>query len=74
LNSLTGLIRQPGPPLIAWDLERNWGSLCHLLACPEPCRRALSPRIVYVGHGGPFEHLASLSCVSRFAFYAQRGA
>jgi glyoxylase-like metal-dependent hydrolase (beta-lactamase superfamily II) len=41
------LLRQPRLPIIAWDLERNWESLCRLLD--------LSPRIVYVGHGGPFK-------------------
>ncbi len=73
MNSLTGLIRKPGTPLIAWNLERNWESLRQLPACPEPCRRALSPRIIYVGHGGPFEHLAGLSHVSRFALHVQKG-
>jgi len=38
-----------------WCLERKWESLGRLLA--------LSPRIVYVGHGGPFEDLDSLSLV-----------
>jgi hydroxyacylglutathione hydrolase len=46
------LLRQPGPPIVAWDPERNWKSVRQLLT--------LSPRIVYVGHGGPFEDLTSL--------------
>ncbi len=47
------LLRRPGPPIVAWDLEQNRESACRLLA--------LSPRIVYVGHGGPFEDLSGLS-------------
>ena len=43
---------KPGPPLVAWDLERNRESVRRL--------QALSPRIVYVGHGGPFEDLSGL--------------
>ena len=46
------LLRRPGPPLVAWDLERNWESVRQLLA--------FSPRIVYIGHGGPFKDLAPL--------------
>ena len=53
MGKLMGLLHKPGPPLVAWDLERNWESLHRLLA--------LSPRIIYVGHGGPFEDLANLS-------------
>ena len=41
------LLRQPRLPMVAWDLERSWESLRRFLD--------LSPRIVYVGHGGPFE-------------------
>jgi hydroxyacylglutathione hydrolase len=41
------LLRRPGLPIVAWDLERNWGSIRRFLD--------LSPRIVYTGHGGPFE-------------------
>ena len=41
------LLRRPGPPIIAWDLERNWESVRRFLT--------FSPCIVYVGHGGPFE-------------------
>ena len=52
MGKLMGLIRKPGPPLVAWDLERNWESLRQLLA--------LSPRIFYVGHGGPFEDVSGL--------------
>jgi hydroxyacylglutathione hydrolase len=47
IGRLMGMLRKPGPPIVAWDLERNWESVRQLLA--------LSPRIVYVGHGGPFE-------------------
>ncbi len=46
------LLRRPGPPIVAWDLERNWESVRRFLD--------LSPRIVYVGHGGPFENLVRL--------------
>ena len=52
MGQLMGLIRKPGPPFVAWDLERNQESVRRLAA--------LSPRIVYVGHGGPFEDLTSL--------------
>ena len=52
MGRLMGLLDKPGPPPVAWDLERNWESLRQLLA--------LAPRIVYVGHGGPFEDLSSL--------------
>ena len=52
MGKLMGLIRKPGPPLVAWDLERNWESLRQLLA--------LSPCIVYVGHGGPFKDVSGL--------------
>lgn len=47
MGKLMGLIHAPGPPVIAWDLERNWESVRRLLD--------LSPRVVYVGHGGPFK-------------------
>ncbi len=50
------LLRRPGPPLIAWDLERNWESARRFLD--------LSPRIVYVGHGGPFEPEDLVSLIS----------
>jgi hydroxyacylglutathione hydrolase len=46
------LLRKPGPPIIAWDLERNRESVRGFLD--------LSPRIVYVGHGGPFDNLSGL--------------
>jgi hydroxyacylglutathione hydrolase len=52
MGQLMGLIRKPGPPIVAWDLERNRESVRRLAA--------LSPRVVYVGHGGPFEDLTSL--------------
>lgn len=44
-DMLTGFLRRPGPPIVAWDLERNRESLRRLLA--------LSPHTLYVGHGGP---------------------
>jgi hydroxyacylglutathione hydrolase len=47
IGDFSRLLRRPGPPIVAWDLERNWESFRQLLT--------LSPRIVYVGHGGPFE-------------------
>ena len=53
MGKLMGLIRKPGPPLVAWDLDENRASLRRLLA--------LSPRVVYVGHGGPFDDLAALA-------------
>jgi hydroxyacylglutathione hydrolase len=52
MGKLMGLLRRPGPPIVAWDLEQNQESLRHLAA--------LSPRLVYVGHSGPFEDLSSL--------------
>lgn len=47
MGKLMGLLRKPGPPVVAWELDRNWESVHQLLA--------LSPNIIYVGHGGPFE-------------------
>ncbi|MDY7076672.1 MAG: MBL fold metallo-hydrolase [Chloroflexota bacterium] len=47
MGKLGGLLRRPGPPVVAWNLERNWESVRRLMA--------LSPHVVYVGHGGPFE-------------------
>jgi len=52
MGKLMGMLRKPGPPIVAWDLERNWESVRQLLA--------FWPRIVYVGHGGPFEDLSGL--------------
>jgi len=46
------LLRRPGLPIVAWDLERNWESVRRFLT--------FSPRIVYVGHSGPFEDLVRL--------------
>ncbi|HIE38164.1 MAG TPA: MBL fold metallo-hydrolase [Anaerolineales bacterium] len=46
MGRLMGLLGRPGPPAVAWDLEQNWKSLRRLLA--------LSPRTIYVAHGGPF--------------------
>jgi glyoxylase-like metal-dependent hydrolase (beta-lactamase superfamily II) len=48
------LLRRPGLPIVAWDLERNWESVRQFLD--------LSPRTIYTGHGGPFkiEDLATL--------------
>jgi len=51
MGKLMGLLPRPGPPIVAWDLERNLESVRQLVA--------LSPRVVYVGHGGPFEDLSS---------------
>ncbi len=48
----TRLLRQPGLPFIAWNLERNQESIRRLVA--------LSPRIIYASHGGPFENLSGL--------------
>ena len=55
MGKLMGLLPRPGPPIVAWDLERNWESVRQLVA--------LSPRVVYVGHGGPFEDLSSWRAV-----------
>ena len=52
MGQLMGLIRKPGPPIVAWSLERNRESVRQLAA--------LSPRVVYVGHGGPFDDLSGL--------------
>jgi len=52
MGRLMGLLPKPGPPIVAWDLERNWESVRQLTA--------LSPRVIYVGHGGPFEDLSDL--------------
>lgn len=49
---LIGLLPKPGPPIVAWDLERNRESVRQLAA--------LSPRVVYGGHGGPFVDLSGL--------------
>ena len=46
MGKLMGLLHKPGPPVVAWDLERNWEIARQLLE--------LSPRTIYVGHGGPF--------------------
>jgi len=55
MGRLMGLVRRPGPPLVAWDLARNRASIRWLLT--------LSPRVVYAGHGGPFrpDDLAGLA-------------
>ncbi len=52
MGRLMGLLPKPGPPIVAWDLERNRESVRRLVA--------LAPRIIYVGHGGPFEDLSGL--------------
>jgi len=52
MGQMMGMLHKPGPPIVAWDLERNRESVCKL--------QALSPRVVYVGHGGPFEDLTDL--------------
>jgi len=53
MGQLMGLIHKPGPPIVAWDLERNRESVRQLAA--------LSPCVVYVGHGGPFNDLSGLT-------------
>lgn len=54
IGSFLRPLRRPEPPIVAWDLERNWESVRRLLD--------LSPRTIYTGHGGPFkiEDLATL--------------
>jgi glyoxylase-like metal-dependent hydrolase (beta-lactamase superfamily II) len=52
IGNFLRLLRRPGFPIVAWDLERNRESVRRFLD--------LSPRIVYTGHGGPFEKLAGL--------------
>ncbi len=51
-----GLLRQPGWPIVAWDLERDRESMRQLLA--------LSPSLIYTGHGGPFSPQAVARLVS----------
>lgn len=53
------LLRRPGLPIVAWDMERNRESIRRFLD--------LSPRIVYVGHGGPFEDLSGLRQEGHFS-------
>lgn len=55
MGQLMGLLPRAGKPIVAWDLEQNQESVRKL--------QALSPRIIYTGHGGPFqaEDLARLS-------------
>ncbi len=53
IGDFSRLLRRPGPPIVAWDLERNWESVRRFLD--------LSPRIIYVGHVGPFENLVRLT-------------
>ncbi len=52
MGRLMGLLPKPGPPIVAWDLERNRESVRRLAA--------LAPRIIYVGHGGPFKNFSGL--------------
>jgi glyoxylase-like metal-dependent hydrolase (beta-lactamase superfamily II) len=52
MGRFTHLLRQPGRPFIAWNPERNQESIRQLVA--------LSPRIVYASHGGPFEDISGL--------------
>jgi len=58
-DMVMGFMGRPRPPFVAWDLKQNWESLGRLLA--------LSPRLTYLGHGGPFrpEALAALARVRR---------
>ena len=55
MGQLMGLLPRAGGPIVAWDLEQNRESVRKL--------QALSPRIIYTGHGGPFraEDLAGLN-------------
>jgi glyoxylase-like metal-dependent hydrolase (beta-lactamase superfamily II) len=46
MGKLMGFVPAPGPPIVAWDLERNQESVRQLLA--------RSPDRIYTGHGGPF--------------------
>jgi len=61
IGNFLRILRRPGMPIVAWDADRNWESLRRFLD--------LSPRIFYVGHGGPFEteDLATLIKKSRRA-------
>ena len=52
------LLRRPGLPIVAWDLERNWESIRRFFD--------LSPHIVYTGHGGPFETEDLAGLVKKF--------
>jgi glyoxylase-like metal-dependent hydrolase (beta-lactamase superfamily II) len=52
MGRFSRLLRQPGLPFIAWNPERNQESIRQLVA--------LSPRIIYASHGGPFESLSGL--------------
>jgi hydroxyacylglutathione hydrolase len=47
ISGFLRLLRRPRLPIVAWDLEQNRESIRRLLD--------LSPRIVYTGHGEPFE-------------------
>jgi glyoxylase-like metal-dependent hydrolase (beta-lactamase superfamily II) len=52
MGRFSRLLRQPGLPFITWNPERNQESIRQLVA--------LSPRIIYASHGGPFESLSGL--------------
>lgn len=47
------LSRKPQKPIVACDMERNWESVRRL--------GALSPCMIFVGHGGPFSDLSGLA-------------
>jgi hydroxyacylglutathione hydrolase len=42
-----GIFRQPGAPIVAWDLERNFASLRAFL-------QEHKPHTIHTAHGGPF--------------------
>ncbi len=46
MGKMMGMLRKPGPPIVAYDVEQNRQSMRRLLD--------LSPHTVYAGHGGPF--------------------
>jgi len=46
---MIGRSKKPGRPILAWDLALNEESVRRLAA--------LNPRLVYSGHGGPFQSL-----------------
>ena len=51
MGGMLGLLRRPGPPIIAWDRQRNQESLQQLAqTCPGP---------FYTSHGGPFASLSA---------------
>lgn len=51
MGGMVGLLPRPGPPIIAWDRERNRESVQKL--------EDLEPKLVYASHGGPFAGLTA---------------